>query len=305
MTSRLFREGLSRLRSAKPPTQDLSRAVQLQEEGVVPLAGAKLISIDLIRPNPRQVRKDFPQESLEQLAASIRERGLLQPIRVRPDGDGFQLVAGERRWRAARMAGLTEIPAIVSEESDSQAMLDSLIENLQREDLNPVDRAEGLRQLKAALGDVPWAEVGARIGLTERRIFQLLDVARLPELVKADLRAGRLTEKHTRALRGLPSEVQDELRQVIEKERLPAHQVARLVKAMRENPKLDPTSASRLIKGHGGITELVDQCGVLSRKIDGLMDSLRSLSQAERGEVEKALAGLLERVTDALVRIRG
>ncbi|MFH1486496.1 MAG: ParB/RepB/Spo0J family partition protein [Chloroflexota bacterium] len=303
MSRKSFKEGLTRLQATKTSTEDLARVVQLQEDGVVPLAGAKLISIDLIRPNPRQARRDFPQESLDSLATSIRERGLLQPVRVRADGSGFQLVAGERRWRAARMAGLTEIPAIVSEGDDSQAMLDSLIENLQREDLNPVDRAEGLRQLKLALGNIAWSEVGARIGVTERRIFQLLDVARLHESVKADLRAGRLTEKHTRAMSRLPQEAQRELREVIKQESLSASRVSEVVKAMKRNPGLGAADAVQLVRRSPDVPVLAAQCTVLATKIDATMGILGNTDSTELADLEKALRSLLERVSAALARM--
>lgn len=303
MTRKSFNEGLARLQSARPLAIDLAQTVQLQE-GVVPLAGAKLIGIDLIQPNPHQARTEFPIESLEELAASIRERGLLQPIRVRPHGDGFQLVAGERRWRAARMAGLTEVPAIVSGGSESDAIMDGLIENLQREDLNPVDRAEGLRHLKSALGEITWEQVAAHVGLTERRVFQLLDVARLPESLKADLRSGRLTEKHTRALRGLPAEVQEEMRQTIERESLPAHRVPALVRAVKQNPGLSPAEAVQLVIARPDMSLLATQCNLLITRIESGVRSMESLSPADRAHLQKTLGNLLERIVAALARVK-
>lgn len=303
MSRKSFKEGLSRLQTARPLAIDLARTVQLQE-GVVPLAGAKLISVDLIQPNPHQARTEFPPETLEELAASIRERGLLQPLRVRPNGEGFQLVAGERRWRAARMAGLTEVPAIVSEGTESEAILDGLIENLQREDLNPVDRAEGLRHLKSVLGDVTWEQVGTRVGLTKRRVFQLLDVARLPESLKADLRSGRLTEKHTRALHGLPVGVQEELRQTIERECLPAHRVPALVTAVKNTPGMDVSAAVASTSSAGArVTPVVAQCSALAKRLVGVAECMDELGAGDRAAFSKALRDLRESIDATLGRL--
>jgi ParB/RepB/Spo0J family partition protein len=126
---------------------------------------------------------------------------VLQPIRVRPCGAGsYEIVAGERRWRAARDAGLRDIPAVVVAADDTQAHVESLIENVQREDLNAVDRAHALQQLRVNLGLQSWEEVGQVIGVTRQHVHNLLRITALPPHMQDDVRAGDLTEKHCRAL---------------------------------------------------------------------------------------------------------
>jgi ParB family chromosome partitioning protein len=140
---------------------------------------------------------------------SIRERGVLQPIRVREikANESYEIVAGERRWRAAKEIGLAEIPAvIVHDQTPEQAQVDALIENVVREDLNAVDRAEALAQLRVNLGSPTWDELASRIGITRRQVHNLLGLTTLPTAVQEDIRQGALTEKHGRALRLLRSQ---------------------------------------------------------------------------------------------------
>ncbi len=214
-----------------------------QPTGVEDLADAKIITLDLIDPSPQQARTSFNDEGLQELAASIRERGVLQPVRVRPTGARYALIAGERRYRAARMAGLTEIPAIVRDVAPADAAIEGLIENLQREDLNVVDRATGLQQLRLNLGSVSWEEVGRRVGLTERRVLQLVDVAKLPPTVQQRVRAGTLTEKHTRPLKGLSPERQEELVAAAAVTKLTPDETARAARAMKGDPTANALQA--------------------------------------------------------------
>lgn len=119
----------------------------------------RMLKVDQIRPNPFQPRESFPKEEIQQLAHTIREVGLLQPITVRRKGETYQIISGERRWRASQFAGLKEIPAIVKDVSDSQLMVESLIENVQRADLEPIEKARGLREIYR-LGVKPGFEPG-------------------------------------------------------------------------------------------------------------------------------------------------
>ena len=157
------------------------------------------IALDRIRPNPRQPRKAFEEAALEELTQSIKSTGVLQPIVVRPSGDGYEIVAGERRWRAAKEAGLDRIPAVVRQVTDAQSLELALVENLLREDLNPIEAAEGYRQL---LTEFNWTqeELGQRIGKDRSSIANALRLLRLPALIQDDLRAGRLTMGHAIAL---------------------------------------------------------------------------------------------------------
>jgi ParB family chromosome partitioning protein len=142
---------------------------------------------------------------LEHLAVSINERGVLQPIRVRRKGARFELIAGERRWRAARLAGLREIPALVVAADDRDSLLEGLIENIHREDLCAADRAQALLHLRQEMSAQSWEEVGRAIGVSRQHVHRLLSIMRLPESMREDPRAAELTEKHTRALHMLRS----------------------------------------------------------------------------------------------------
>jgi ParB family chromosome partitioning protein len=149
---------------------------------------------------PDQPRKAIDPEGLEELTRSIREYGVLQPIRVRRLGDRYQIVAGERRWIAAQRAGLKEIPALIANLDDDRSFIEALIENTQREDLNAVDRARALKRLRATLGLHSWEEVGLRIGISRVHVHRLLNITRLPGPIQEDIRVCDLTEKHARAL---------------------------------------------------------------------------------------------------------
>jgi ParB family chromosome partitioning protein len=166
-------------------------------------AEARLIPLGRIRVNPYQPRTSFPDDSLAELAASIKAQGVLQPILAREipsdhEAD-FELVAGERRLRAARMAGLTEIPAVVRELTDEQTLVIALIENLQRENLNPVDEAKGLARLREMLS-LSQEDIALRIGKSRAGVANALRLLQLPESVLADVASGALSAGHARAL---------------------------------------------------------------------------------------------------------
>jgi ParB family chromosome partitioning protein len=162
------------------------------------------LPIESISPSPQQPRKDFNDKALHDLAASFRQTGVLQPVVVRRRGIGYELIVGERRWRAAKLAGLTHIPAVVRESTDAQSIELALVENLLREDLNPMEEAEAYQRLLAEFG---WTqeELAQRVGRDRSTIANCLRLLKLPELIQADLRSGRLTMGHARALLSLPS----------------------------------------------------------------------------------------------------
>ena len=168
------------------------------------LAGTQDLAMDSIIANANQPRKSFDNAALRELAESLKRTGVLQPIVVRRFGQQFQIVVGERRWRAAQMAGLTRIPAVVREASDAQTLELALVENLLREDLNPMEEAEAYQRL---LTEFAWTqeELGQRVGKDRSSVANCLRLLKLPELIQADLRAGRLTMGHARALLSLPS----------------------------------------------------------------------------------------------------
>jgi len=158
------------------------------------------LPIDLVEPNPNQPRKIFDEAALAGLAASIEERGLLQPVLVRPVAGGtYELVAGERRWRAARLAGLEKVPALVRERDDAHALEVALVENMAREDLNPLEEARACAALVEELG-LTREEVGRRVGRSRVAVSNLLRLLDLPDDALQLIEAGDLTEGHGRAL---------------------------------------------------------------------------------------------------------
>jgi ParB family transcriptional regulator, chromosome partitioning protein len=162
------------------------------------------LPITSIVANPRQPRKAFDDNGLRELAASLKRSGLLQPVVVRRHGQEFQIVVGERRWRAARLAGLSHIPAVVRDTTDAESLELALVENLLREDLNPMEEAEGYQRL---LAEFDWTqeELGQRVGKDRSSVANCLRLLKLPGVIQDDLRAGRLTMGHARALLSLDS----------------------------------------------------------------------------------------------------
>jgi len=173
--------------------------------GTPDLEGEQLreIDIDRILPNSHQPRKTFEEESLNELADSIREHGLVQPIVVRPLEDGFfQLIAGERRWRASQRAGLSRVPAVIRQAGEHAALELALIENLQREDLNPMEEAQAYERLIADFG-MTQEEVARRVGKNRATISNMLRLLKLPPEVQQWLRENRLSTGHAKALLSL------------------------------------------------------------------------------------------------------
>ncbi len=167
----------------------------------------KTVSLDRIAPNPMQPRREFDQESLMQLAQSFKENGIMQPMLVRQNGSGFTIIAGERRYRAARLAGMTEVPVIQMDDiTDTQMLEMALVENLQRENLNPMETAEGYRRLIEECG-LTQAQLGDRIGKSRSAVTNMLRLNSLPESIKTMIRHGKLTEGHARAVLALDNEV--------------------------------------------------------------------------------------------------
>ena len=159
----------------------------------VPLA---LIDVRLDQP-----RQSFNEAAMDELTESIRRRGVLTPIRVRVIGGGrYQVVAGQRRVVAARRAGLVSIPAVVVALDDDEAFLEALIENIQREDLNPIDSGAALHRLRVNLGAQSWEDVARVMGLSRRHIYNLLSISNLPRYIRDDIHSGNMNEKHGRAL---------------------------------------------------------------------------------------------------------
>ena len=190
-----------------------------------------------IEPNPRQPRQDFDAAALEELAQSIRENGVITPITLRKTGDTYQIIAGERRWRASRMAGLHEIPAIVLDVDEQTGYALALIENLQREDLNPMEEAEGYRRLIQELG-LTQEQAAQRVGVSRPAVANALRLLNLPVSVSALLREKKLSAGHARAL--LPLETPERMEQaaaVILEQQLSVRQTEALVKQLLKAPR--------------------------------------------------------------------
>ncbi|NLA57840.1 MAG: ParB/RepB/Spo0J family partition protein [Firmicutes bacterium] len=168
------------------------------------------IPVNAVEPNPYQPRRHFDEGSLSELAASIKEKGVLQPIMVREKDGVFELVAGERRWRAAQIAGLVEIPAVVRELTDREVMEIALIENLQREDLNPIEEAEAYAVLMQEF-NLTQEEVAQAVGKGRPTIANRLRLLRLPEVVRAWVAEGRLSAGHAKILVVLDDKHAEEL----------------------------------------------------------------------------------------------
>src|SRR5436305_12311437 len=164
------------------------------------VAELRELPVELIAPNPRQPRRTFDDEPLRALAGSVQERGVLQPVLVRPVAGGtYELIAGERRWRGARLAGLDTVPALVRARDDAEALEVALVENMAREDLNPVDEARACAALVEELG-LSREEVGLRVGRSRVAISNLIRLLDLPDDVLELIERGELSEGHGRAL---------------------------------------------------------------------------------------------------------
>ena len=196
-----------------------------------------------IEPDPGQPRKTFDDETLAELSASIAEHGLLQPIAVRPKpSGGYRIVAGERRWRASRMAGLTEVPVIVKDVTDEQAMELALVENLQREDLDPVEEAAGIRELMTRC-DLTQEQAARKLGKSRSALANSLRLLSLPETVLELLKSGFITIGHAKVVLGLPTpELQEEAAQMIADNQLNVRQAEALCKKLAK-PAKEPVAA--------------------------------------------------------------
>lgn len=286
---------------AKPP---VLRSAPRTVPSSVPMAAfldvaegsMQTVPVACLVPWGEQPRRKLHEFTLEELAESIKQKGVLQPILVRPVQDRpqtWQIIAGERRWRAAGMAGLSEVPILVRSMTDADALIVALIENLQREDLNVMDRARALRRLYEQLGS--WAAVGKAVGfgeenlggkaLTERRMFQLNALNDLPEPVQDAINRGELTEKHGRAIGRLKDDAQKEsffktistyqlsgpesetLLRMIQEEAKEDLEYGRYLPRIRMVQKTDPNTSlvtSQIVRASDELARLLEQVRKLS-----------------------------------------
>jgi ParB family transcriptional regulator, chromosome partitioning protein len=250
------------------------------------------IRIDQVEANPNQPRKAFDSNALDELSASIRSSGLIQPVVVRRQGLGYQLIAGERRWRAARQAGLTQIPAIVREVTDAESLELALVENLLREDLNPMEEGEAYDKL---LSQFAWTqeELAHRVGKDRSSISNALRLMRLPLPIQEDLRSGRLTMGHARALLALPTPAE----QLKLRDDILAHDWS--VRATEDSIRTTTESRPRRPKQRRRSVELASVEETLQR---ALMTRVRIVGTERQGRIEVTYANAdeLERITGLL-----
>lgn len=214
-------------------------------EEITSTSAVKLKIMD-IEPNRDQPRKVFDDDALAELSDSIAKHGVIQPLLVRPMPDGsYQLVAGERRWRASRMAGLTEVPVVIKELSDDEAMALALIENLQREDLNAIEEAQGIKALMDTLS-LTQDEAAERVGKSRPAIANALRLLKLPDEVLELVSNGTLSPGHARALLGFkdPEDMIETAKLIIEKG-LTVRDVEKLVKKRNKEPQKERTATRR------------------------------------------------------------
>ena len=257
--------------------------------------GIQDIPVGDIVPNPQQPRKDFEINALSELAASLRQSGVIQPVLVRRAGQGYQLIVGERRWRAAKLAGLEKIPAVIREATDAESLELALIENLLREDLNPIEQAEAYQKL---LAQFAWTqeELAERVGKDRSSIANCLRLLKLPESIQADLRAGRLTMGHARALLSLGSAA-DQLRL---REEILAHSWS--VRATEEDVQRKRSQLPRRPLRRS------PELGALEDTLrEALVTRVRLVGNERRGRIEIAYTSRedLDRLTEILTARRG
>jgi ParB family chromosome partitioning protein len=255
------------------------------------------IALRLIDPNPYQPRREFPQDKLEELTESIRVHGVIQPVVVRAVGDRYQLVAGERRCRAAKAAGLTEVPALIKEYNDTQMLELAIVENLQRDDLNPLEEANAYQQLISRLG-LTQDQAAERVGKSRSHVANTLRLLQLPPILQEYVSRETISAGHARALLSLSSAAQ---------QTAAAEQVIRLGLNVRQTERLvrqalQETSVSRETRKSTAPPEIVD----LERQLQsGLGTGVRIIRGRKRGRIEISFSSAdeLERLLEQLLSI--
>ena len=257
----------------------------------------KLLPIHKVEPNPEQPRRDFDEEELEALSESIAIHGIIQPLTVRAFGNGYyQIIAGERRWRAARMANLTEVPAVIVEADDKKAMELALIENLQRQDLNPVEEAMGYHSLMEEYG-MTQEEAAGRVGKSRPAVANALRLLNLCPTVLEMVRNGELTAGHARAILVLKDErKQQQAAQRIHALGLSVRQAELLCKNMTRQPAPQPK-----------VTLAVDYIGECEKSLSKQLGrGVKIINGKRKGKFELEFYGEedLQNLLDALMKIQ-
>lgn len=291
MKRKALGKGLSSLLPQSAPVATAPRAV------ASPPGGLREIDIDRIRPNPRQPRDAFEAGALDELSSSLKKQGILQPVVVRPLPDGtFELVVGERRWRAAQQAGLLKVPAVVREISDDRLLETALIENIQRENLNAIEEARAYRALLEE-GRLSQEQLASQVGKQRTTITNSLRLLGLPETVQEMIRAGRLSMGHGRALLALAAPAdQERLAERAVRERLSVREVERLAaQAVRQPTGIGKVKTDRRDPNVVAAEESLQSAfGSKVRILQGRAGGRIELYFYSTGELERAYDLLLE-----------
>jgi ParB family transcriptional regulator, chromosome partitioning protein len=260
--------------------------------------GQRRLPTAALRPNPRNPRRAFPNAELDELVASLRERGIIQPIVARPvqgAADVYEIIAGERRWRAAQRAGLHEVPVVIIEATDAEALQLAIIENVQRADLNPLEEAEGYRALIEEFGNSQ-DEIAKIVGKSRSHVANTLRLLKLPETIKSYIHSGKLFAGHARMLIGQPDA--ERLAEEIVTHGLNVRQVESLA---REAAERDGKSrgARAVRRGAGKNANLV----ALEKRISDALGLAVSINEAKRGGVLTIRYRSLDQLDDVLRRL--
>jgi len=264
------------------------------------------ISLSRITQDKDQPRKSFNQKTIKELSDSIKEQGIINPITVRPLGEKYIIVAGERRFLAARQAGLKVVPAVIREVSKNDVRLISLVENFHREDLNSIDRAEGIKALKVNLG-LPWVDIARKLGLSKQRLMDLVGLLNLPDEIKEDIRTRRLTEKHGRALRKLKGGSSEILKvsKIVKDEKLSGEEALKLAKEVKTRfGSRSVYSEKEFLKSktaHSPFFNIVKACKNLLLEIENIKEgpySNTDITENERGELKEVFLKVSVEIED-------
>lgn len=221
----------------KPVEKIVEKVVEKPVEKIVEKPVEQTLKLNLIEPNSEQPRKNFDEESLQELADSIKQYGILQPLIVQKKGNHYEIIAGERRWRAAKLAGITDVPALIREYDKQQTMEIALIENVQRADLNPIEEAQAFQQLIQEF-HLTQEEIANRVSKNRATITNSMRLLKLDVRVQDMLADGKISSGHARALLGLEEgERQYQVAVKITEEKLSVRDVEKLVKMMNRPPK--------------------------------------------------------------------
>ena len=255
--------------------------------------------IEYVKPNPRNPRRNFSETDLDELASSIKERGIIQPIVVRAlkgAADQFEIVAGERRWRAAQRAGMHEVPIVVIEANDGEALELAIIENVQRTDLNPIEEAMGYERLASEFAH-SHDRIATMVGKSRVHVTNMLRLLKLSDTIKALIQSGKLTAGHARILIGQPNA--EELAQMIVDRGLNVRQVEALV---RKDDAVQASGAKDKAHGKGGRGKDADTLA-LERRVSDVLGLNVSIDHKGEGGVLHIAYGDLEQLDDVLRRL--